>query len=117
MAARGKKIEWEADTLDVVRELEEDTRKVFGTELRNLQMGNPTDTKPFKTVGAGCFELRVWAADGTYRAFIVSLVKDTYHVLHVFEKKSDKTSRADVQKGKARYKALKERLAGEKKKR
>ena len=103
---------WEGDTLTVVRDMSAETRRAFGTELRNLQKGAPVDVKPMPTVGPGVREIRVWAADGTYRAFFVHLVKETIHVLHVFKKKSQQTPQKDIDKGKVRLKGLKERLRG-----
>ena len=87
----------------------------LGYNIALLQIGSlPLDAKPFKTVGPGSWELRAKDASGAYRAIYVQIVKDKIHVLHCFQKKTEKTTHHDVQKAAARYQALKHRLGKEK---
>jgi phage-related protein len=64
-------------------------------------------------VGPGVFELRDERA--WYRVVYLSRIEDVIFVLHCFEKKSREMPRRDFEKAKQRLKAVKARLAGEKK--
>jgi phage-related protein len=59
-------------------------------------------------IGAGVVEIRVHAG-GEYRVFYVAKFEDAVYVLHVFGKKTRKTSSLDVELGKKRYRELRER--------
>jgi phage-related protein len=59
-------------------------------------------------IGAGVVEIRVHAG-GEYRVFYVAKFENTVYVLHVFGKKTRKTSSLDVELGKKRYRELRER--------
>ena len=60
-------------------------------------------------VGSGVVEIRVHA-DGEYRVFYVAKFENLIYVLHVFAKKTQKTSALDIELGKKRYRELLERL-------
>jgi phage-related protein len=60
------------------------------------------------SIGAGCREIRVRDSAGTYRVFYVATVGSTVYVLHCFEKKSQRTSKADIEIGVQRYKKMKD---------
>ena len=112
-----KEVVWEGDSLKRIRTFPTDVQYCLGVELGLLQDGRaPTDAKPFKTAGPGCFELRTKDVSGAYRAICVQLIKDKIHVLHCFQKKSSQTAKPDVEKAAARYKVLKQKVDGEKKK-
>lgn len=55
------------------------------------------------TVGTGVQEIRVWEESGTYRIFYVARFEEALYVLHVFEKRSQKTPQRDIQLAKERY--------------
>ena len=55
------------------------------------------------TVGSGVQELRVRDERRAYRIFYVAKFEEAVYVLHVFEKRSQKTARADLELGKSRY--------------
>jgi phage-related protein len=67
-----------------------------------------SDWKPIPIVGAGVVEIRVHAK-GEYRVFYVAKFDDAVYVLHVFAKKTRKTSSIDLALGKIRYRELLER--------
>ena len=67
-----------------------------------------SDWKPIPLVGPGVIEIRVHA-EGEYRDFYVAKFEDVVYVLHVFAKKTRKTSSFDVDLGKKRYRELLER--------
>jgi phage-related protein len=58
------------------------------------------------SVGAGCREIRVRDESGAFRVFYVATVGDAVYVLHCFEKKNQRTAKADLDLGKARYKQM-----------
>ena len=53
------------------------------------------------TVGSGVHEIRVRDESGAYRVFYVAKFGEAVYVLHVFEKRSQKTARADLELGKS----------------
>ena len=54
-------------------------------------------------VGSGVHEIRVRDESGAYRVFYVAKFGEAVYVLHVFEKRSQKTATADLELGKSRY--------------
>jgi phage-related protein len=48
------------------------------------------------TVGAGVREIRVRGAGGAFRVIYVARIADAVYVLHAFQKKSQKTSKPDL---------------------
>ena len=49
-----------------------------------------------RRVGAGAKEIRQWDATGTFRIIDVAALGKRVHVLHCFQKKTQKTSQADI---------------------
>ena len=87
-----------------LRELSETVQETAGFQLFKVQQGKePDDWKPMTTVGPGVQELRVRDESGAYRVFYVAKFEEAVYVLHVFEKRSQKTARADLELGKNRY--------------
>jgi phage-related protein len=58
------------------------------------------------SIGPGVQEIRVRDERGAYRVFYVAKFEEAVYVLHVFEKRSQKTARPDVELGKSRYAEL-----------
>jgi phage-related protein len=59
------------------------------------------------TVGMGVREIRVGGSSGAYRVIHVATLPDAIHVLHVFQKKTQKTRRRDLDLASARLKEMK----------
>ena len=75
-----------------------------GHELFMVQAGrDPDDWKPMTSVGPGACEIRVREAAGAFRVIYVARFADAVYVLHAFQKKSEKTSQADVRLARRRY--------------
>lgn len=74
----------------------------------------PRNYRPLPSVGPGLFELRDQDQSGWYRVVYLSRIDDVIYVLHCFEKKSREMPE-DFQRSKQRLKAVKARLAQEKK--
>ncbi len=104
-----KAIEWLGDSRDRLRRFPQAARREIGYQLSLIQAGCPAiDWKPIPLVGAGVIEIRVHA-EGEYRVFYVAKFEDAVYVLHVFAKKTRKTSSLDVELAKKRYRELLER--------
>lgn len=54
------------------------------------------------TIGKGAEEIRIWTGDA-YRVFYVAKFEEAVYVLHAFQKKTQKTSKRDIELGQRRY--------------
>ena len=66
----------------------------------------PADFKPLTRVGPGAFEIRVRDDAGAFPVIYVAKFEDAVYVLHAFQKKTRRTSRADIELASARYKSI-----------
>lgn len=77
-----------------------------GYQLGLIQQGeNPSDWKPFSTVGSGVREIRI-KKEGAFRVMYTVKFKETVYVLHAFSKKTQKTKKSDIDLASSRYKEL-----------
>jgi phage-related protein len=107
---------WEGDSREVLQAFPEDVRQNLGFQLWQLQQGQrPSDYRPLPSVGTGVFELRDQDERAWYRVIYLSRINDVIYVLHCFEKKGRAMPRRDFERAKQRLKAVKARLAEEKK--
>mgnify|MGYP001605405226 CR=1 FL=1 len=99
-----KPVHFVGSSRDDLRELPESVKETAGHQLFKVQQGKePDDWKPMSSVGAGVQEIRVWDESGTYRMLYVAKFEEAVYVLHVFEKRSQKTAKGDIQRAKSRY--------------
>lgn len=99
-----KPIRWLGTTRDDIREQRRAIRDELGQQLLRVQMGlMPNNYKPMGAVGRGAYEIRVQDADGIARLMYVAKFHDAICVLHVFTKKSQRTSKTDIDLAKKRY--------------
>jgi phage-related protein len=68
--------------------------------------GEPDDWKPMNTVGRGVREIRIRDPTGAFRVLYVAKFDDAVYVLHCFQKKTQKTSKADLNLATQRYRDL-----------
>jgi phage-related protein len=102
-----KKLVFRGDSLAALRLFSGSARKVAGRQLELVQMGRePADWKPMTTVGAGVREIRLRDDSGIYRVIYVTKFAERIFVLHCFQKKSQKTSKADIELASRRYQEL-----------
>lgn len=100
-------LEFIGASLDDLRAFPEVVRGVAGAELRRLQRGEmPRQSRTFATVGPGTFEIKINDREGAFRVFYVARFDEAVYVLHAFRKKSQKTSRPDVEIGRQRYRHM-----------
>jgi phage-related protein len=55
------------------------------------------------TVGAGVQEIRITDKGNAYRVFLLIRFEEALYVLHVFQKRSQKTAKPDLRLAKTRY--------------
>jgi len=80
-----------------------------------IQVGrDPDDWKPMSSVGPGACEIRVRDRSGAYRVIYVAKFTDAVYVLHAFQKKTQKTARADLDLAMQRYRIAQELAEGAK---
>jgi phage-related protein len=103
-----KPVTFHGDSLDRLRDFPNDARREAGNELYQVQKGHdPSDWKPMPTIGAGVREIRIRDADGAYRVIYVATFADAIHVLHAFQKRSQKTAQRDLDLAMTRLRQLK----------
>jgi phage-related protein len=101
-----KKVIWLANTRDKIKEFPIETSQALGKNLLNVQLGvDPVDWKPLKQVGPGVIEIRVHRPH-EYRLLYVARFPEAIYVLHVFEKKTQRTPERDIQTARQRYDQL-----------
>ena len=84
-----------------------------GHELFMVQVGrDPDDWKPMTTIGPGACEIRVRDQAGAFRVIYVARFEDAVYVLHAFQKKSRKTSQADLRLARQRYRDARDLAKG-----
>ena len=84
-----------------------------GHELFMVQVGrDPDDWKPMSTVGSGACEIRVRDPAGAFRVIYVARFEDAVYVLHAFQKKYRKTSQADLDLARERYRDARDHAKG-----
>ena len=89
--------------------------KRAGYELYLVQSGlDPSDWKPMSSVGPGVRESRV-RSGRQHRVFYVAKFEEGIYVLHAFEKKTQRTSKVDLELVRPRFRGvLRSRRAGNK---
>jgi phage-related protein len=106
-----KLVEFRGSALDDLRAFPQSARREAGYQLDQVQRGRePDDWKSINTVGPGVREIRIRDIEGAFRVIYVAKFEDAVYVLHCFQKKSQKTRKADLELAGQRYReVLKER--------
>jgi phage-related protein len=78
-----------------------------GYQLDKVQRGKqPDDFKPMPSIGKGVEEIRVRDETGIYRIIYTARIADAVYVLHAFQKKTQTTSKHDMEIAKQRHTEL-----------
>ncbi|MDF1586027.1 type II toxin-antitoxin system RelE/ParE family toxin [Marinimicrococcus flavescens] len=102
-----KPVEFRGSALDDLRAFPPAARREAGHQLDQVQHGrDPDDWKPMTTIGPGVREIRIRDAAGAFRVIYVAKLADAVFVLHCFQKKTQKTARADLDLAARRYRDL-----------
>jgi len=103
-----KSIRFLGDSLKRLREFPDDARQDAGYQLDKVQRGErPDDFKPMPSIGQGVEEIRIWDEAGTFRVIYAARVGDAVIVLHAFQKKTQTTSKRDIELASLRWSQLK----------
>ncbi len=106
-----KPVDFRGSALDDLRAFPASARREAGYQIDQVQHGQePDDWKPMPTVGPGAREIRIWDACGGFRIIYVAKFADAVYVLHCFEKKTQKTSKTDLDLAAKRYRDLVQEL-------
>ncbi|MBK9309095.1 MAG: type II toxin-antitoxin system RelE/ParE family toxin [Nitrospira sp.] len=101
-----KALEFVGSSRDDPRSFPAEARRAAGLELGFIQRGlDPSDWRPMSEVGAGVREIRIHVL-GEWRVFYVAQSATTVYVLHVFQKKTRKTRREDIELARKRYRQI-----------
>lgn len=102
-----KPVRFLGDALKSLRDFPEDAKQDAGFQLDKVQRGEqPDDFKPMPSIGKGVEEIRVWDDSGTYRVVYTARLADAVYVLHAFQKKTQATSKRDIDIAKERFAQL-----------
>jgi phage-related protein len=101
-----KPLVWLGSSHDDIRRFPGVDRQEAGFELYQVQRGHePSDWKPMPTVGSGVKEIRLHGHN-EYRVMYIAKFAEAVYVLHAFIKKTQQTSRADIELARTRFKQL-----------
>lgn len=93
--------------MDDLRAFPAAARREAGFQLDRVQQGrDPRDWKPMPTIGAGVREIRIRDDAGAFRVVYVATFATAIYVLHCFQKKTQKTGKADLDLASTRYRDL-----------
>lgn len=106
-----KPVEFRGSSLDDLRGFPLDAKREAGHQIDLVQNGiDPDDWKPMGGVGSGAKEIRIRDATGAFRVIYVAKFADAIYVLHCFQKKTEQTSKHDIDLAEERYRDLKREL-------
>ena len=95
------------DSREALKQFPELARRDAGHQLDAVQHGEePDDWKPMPSVGPGVREIRIRDEQGIFRVIYVAKFDPVIFVLHCFQKKTQQTSKADIELATRRYKEL-----------
>ena len=102
-----KPIEFLGDSLRSLREFPDDAKRDAGYQLDRVQHGlQPDDFKPMPTIGKGVEEIRVRYDAAASTVIYTARLADAIYVLHAFQKKTQATSKRDIDLAKQRFALL-----------
>lgn len=105
-----RKVVFEGNTLASIRQLPDIAKQRAGYEIDRVQRDLKAENwKPFPAIGQGVRETRIQTGR-QFRIIYIAKFNDSIHILHVFEKKTQKTRQADIELAKDRLQAVIRRL-------
>ena len=107
-----KTVVFRGSSLDDLRSFPASAMREAGYQIDRIQNGLlPDDFKPMASVGSAVAEIRIWDEAGTFRVIYVAKFEKAVYVLHCFQKKSQKTTKKDIDLAAKRYKDLIKEIA------
>jgi len=111
MPEHSKPVEFRGSALDDLRTFPASARREAGHQLDQVQQGRePDDWKPMNTIGQGVREIRIRDEASAFRLIYVAKFADAIYVLHCFHKKTQATSKPDLELATKRYRDLAKEL-------
>ena len=105
--SNSKLVEFRGSALTDLRTFPVSARREAGYQLDQVQHGGePDDWKPMSTIGQGVREIRIRDENGAFRVIYIAKFADAVYVLHCFQKKTQKTNKADIDLAAKRYRDL-----------
>lgn len=102
-----KPLSFLGSSLDDLRAFPETARREAGHQLDQVQRGlDPEDWKPMPSVGTGVREVRIRDEAGAFRVIYIATRAEAVYVLHAFQKKTQATTKRDLDLAEARLKEL-----------
>lgn len=102
-----KFIEFRGTSLDDLRDFPLSIRREAGHQLDHVQKGIASDDwKSMSSIGQGVREIRLRDITGAFRVIYMAKFSDAIYVLHCFQKKTQKTSKSDLNLAESRYREL-----------
>lgn len=107
-----KTVAFRGSSLDDLRSFPSSVMREAGYQIDRIQNGLlPDDFKPMTSLGSAVAEIRIWDEAGAFRVIYVAKFENAVYVLHCFQKKSQKTSKKDIDLAAKRYKDLIKEIA------
>ena len=107
MPVTRKPLHFLGSSLDDLRAFPDEARRDAGFNLDFVQRGmEPLDWKPMQAVGPGVKEIRVRDAAGAFRVVYLAARPEGVYVLHCFQKKTQKTRKADIDLAASRLRSI-----------
>jgi phage-related protein len=108
-----KIIAFAGSSLNDIKNFPDIVKKRIGYQLHRVQVGeNPNDWKPMKGIGKGVKEIRI-KVENQYRVIYIDVLAYKIYVLHAFIKKSQKTSKRDLEIARHRLKEIQKIKGGD----
>lgn len=102
-----KPIRFLGDSLERLGKFPEEARQRAGYQLWRVQQGEkPDDFKSMPAMGRGVEEIRIRESHGAYRVIYLARRAEAVYVLHAFVKKSQATTRRDLELASKRFAQL-----------
>jgi phage-related protein len=102
-----KPVEFWGSALHDLRAFPISARREAGYQLDQVQQGSdPDDWKPMNTVGQGVREIRIRDEAGAFRVMYIAKFADAVYVLDCFQKKTQRTSKTDLELAAKRYREI-----------
>lgn len=101
-----KELRFVGTSLDDSKRFPVQAKRAAGYELWQVQNGlDPSDWKPMHAVGIGVREIRIHSG-GEWRVLYVAKFSKAVYVLHAFGKKTQRTSKSDIELAARRYREI-----------
>ncbi|TVR58033.1 MAG: type II toxin-antitoxin system RelE/ParE family toxin [Candidatus Competibacteraceae bacterium] len=102
-----KPVIFQGNALSDLRAFPASARREAGHQIDQVQRGgNPDDWKPMSAIGSGVREIRIRDTSNAFRVIYIAKFADAVYVLHCFHKKTQRTSKADIDLATRRYRDL-----------